>query len=165
MDMTGKGKNDIVVALQRLQGGVVDTSTLIYLDRLSLLALAGDSFCLLVLPQVVREYGVQPPGTILVADADGGPADLALCRIAAAMHQAVFSEDKKVLQTARRANLSYYNTLMLIIALCSRRIIPLAAFADIRHRLLQFARYSSGVVAKGDDCFAAVRHHAMVGRS
>jgi hypothetical protein len=68
----------------------------------------------------------------------------------------VLSEDGKVLRAARARHLPYYNTLMIILALCAQGDLALAAYDDIRRDLLGFARYSPQVVAVGDSVFAAL---------
>ena len=141
--------------LRGFQGGLADTSTLIYLERLSLLESVVDAYRIGIIPQVAREYRTMPPGAVPLASTGSDPADLALCRVAKSLNLPVLSEDKKVLRAARAQGLLHYNTLMIVLILCVQERMDLAAFAGIRGRLLQFAHYSGQVVAAGDVLFAA----------
>lgn len=136
--------------LRQFRGGVADTSTLIYLDRLGVLPLAARSFALLLIPQVVDEYGALPEGAVLASAPDSGPTDHLLCRVAQSLGQPVLSEDKQVLRRARALNLAYYNTLMLVLALGIQGFFPLATCAALLARLRTFARYGPDVLAVGD---------------
>lgn len=136
--------------LQAFRGGVVDTSTLIYLERVGMLPQAARFFSLLLIPQVVAEYGPRPGDTVPVAAVGGGATDAVVCQTAQALGWPVLSEDKQVLRRARALNLGFYNTLMLVLALCAQDRLPLDAFPAIRDSLCAFARYSPAVVAVGD---------------
>jgi hypothetical protein len=143
--------------LQAFQGGVADTSTLIYLERVGLLPHAARCFSLLLIPQVVAEFGTQPKGTVLVAAVGCGTTDAILCQTAQALGQPVLSEDKQVLRRARALNLSFYNTLMIVLAFCTQNRLPLVAFPTIRDELCTFAHYSPAVVAVGDALYQSLR--------
>lgn len=147
----------LVTELQGFRGGVTDTSTLIYLERLGLLRIAARRFPLLIIPQVAAEYGALPEGTLPLTAAPSGVADAVLCQMARRLGQPVLSEDKQVLRAAREGNLPFYNTLMIVLALCIHGELTLAAFPAIRRHLLTFARYSPRIVAVGDAVFHALR--------
>lgn len=146
----------VLVELQGLQGGVADTSTLIYLERLGLLQCAARRFHLVLIPQVAREYGAGVAGATLLASVPAGPADQVVCQVAALVDLPVLSEDGTVLRAARRLNLRYYNTLMLILALCIRGDLPCTAYPRLRDQLRTFARYSPDIFAVGDAVFQAL---------
>lgn len=149
---------DLTLLLQELRefrGGLADTSTLIYLERLGLLLQSARSFSLLLIPQVIDEYGAQPEGTFVVAAPWAGTTDEILCRVARTLSQPVLSEDKHIFRRARALNLSFYNTLMIVLALCTQGHLPLIAFPKMRDTLCGFARYSSGVIAVGDAVYQA----------
>lgn len=159
----GAGLRNFVVdqktLLRRIQafgGGVIDTSTLIYLERLGMLPLAAHSFSLLLIPQVAAEYGFCPEGVVLTPAPASGTTDELLCRMAQTLAQPVLSEDKQVLKQARAAGLSYYNTLMIVLALCAQGHLPLAAFPQEREKLRAFARYGPEIIAAGDAVYQAL---------
>jgi hypothetical protein len=146
-------RDGLVAELQGLRSGVVDTSTLIYLDRLGLLQRAARCMHLVLIPQVVREYGGQVAGTTLLVPAPAGPADRVVCAVAARLDLPVLSDDGTVLRAARRRHLRHYNTLMLILALCIQGDLARTAYPPLRDQLCTFARYSADVLAVGDALF------------
>ena len=146
--------------LRGFQGGLADTSTLIYLERLSLLECVIDAYRIGIIPQVAQEYRAMPSGAVPLASTGSDPADLALCRVAKSLNQPVLSEDKKVLRAARAQGLPHYNTLMIVLAMCLQGRMDIAAFAGVREQLLQFAHYSRQVIAAGDALFAAMQDAA-----
>ena len=129
---------------------MTDTSTLIYLERLKLLPLALGVFDLFLIPPVIAEYGMRPEGAIPVPASGTGPIDELICRTAQALAQPVLSEDRQVLRHACRLDLNYYNTLMVVLALCVQQRLPVASFPGHRQRLCAFARYGAKVLAVGD---------------
>ena len=147
-----------------LRGGVVDTSTLIYFERLGLLPFAARAFSLLLIPQVIAEYGCCPEGCMLIQASDTGTTDEQLCRVAHSLSQPVLSEDRQVLRRARTLGLSFYNTLMLVLALCAQDTLPLADYPDLRDHLCAFARYSPAVIATGDAVYQTLQHNRDTGR-
>lgn len=149
--------------LQAFRGGVVDTSTLIYLERVGMLPQAARCFSLLLIPQVVVEYGARPGDTVPVAAVGGGTTDAIVCHTAQALGWPVLSEDKQVLRRARALNLSFYNTLMIILALCIQGCLPQDAFPAIRDRLCAFARYSPAVIAAGDALYRTLTRERKSG--
>lgn len=153
---TAKDIDTLLVELLCFRGGVADTSTLIYLERLGLLARVSRCFSLVIIPQVAAEYGHTPAGTISLTTAPAGPADMVVCQAAHGLGLPVLSEDRHVLRAARAGQLSYYNTLMIVLACCAQGELALAAWAGIRRDLLAFARYGPSVVARGDAVFAAL---------
>jgi hypothetical protein len=142
--------------LHAFRGGVIDTSTLIYLERLGMLSRTARSFSLLLIPQVVAEYGAQPEGVVLAAASTFGTTDETLCQTAHALGQPVLSEDKQVLRRARALNLCFYNSLMIVLALCAQGYLPLNTFPELRDKLYAFSRYSPGVLAVGDAVYEAL---------
>jgi hypothetical protein len=158
----GRDVERIARELLDFQGGVTDTSTLIYLERLGKLELAAHNFSLWIIPQVVEEYGAVPCGIRLPEPVLSGPTDAVLCHVAQLLAQPVLSEDKQVLRNAQRRNIPHYNTLMIILALYARGMLTTESYDAVRLELPTFARYSPQVFAVGDAVFQALRqgrHH------
>ncbi len=147
----------LLMELHAFRGGLADTSTLIYLERLGLLELVARCFSLWIIPQVAVEYGSTPRGTHPLVSAPSGSADEVLCRVAQCMRQPVLSEDKHVLRDARARKLPFYNTLMLVLALCAHGHLKIKAYGEIRNNLVLFARYGPQVFSVGDAVFEALK--------
>jgi hypothetical protein len=150
-------QTSVLRELQAFRGGVADTSTLIYLDRLGALPLVARSFSLLLIPQVVAEYGAFPEGAVLTPAPYSGTTDHLLCRVAHTLIQPVLSEDKQVLRRARSLNLAFYNTLMIVLALVAQGHLSLAACTELLDQLRSFARYGPEVLAVGDQMFQLLK--------
>ena len=157
-------RKTLIQELRQLRGGVTDTSTLIYLQRLAFLPRAASCFRLVVIPQVVREYGSSPEELVYWDAAPPGPTDQVVCQAAQTLGLPVLSEDGGLLRAARRQNLGHYNTMMLILALCIQGNLPMDAYPALRARLLTFARYRPEIVAVGDAVFAAIAGGGAIGR-
>lgn len=139
--------------LQALRSGVVDTSTLIYLDHLNIISMISQTIQLLVIPQVIAEFGCQPAGTHHIAAEGNKTADIAVLEAALRLRQPLFSEDGHLLRQARQHHHPHYNTLMLLLALRTQQIISDARFRELSTTLRHIARYSAAVWAHGDAVF------------
>ena len=151
--MEGSKLATILLDLRSLDCGVIDTSTLIYLDRLGLLPLAARTFSLHLIPQVAAEYGAMPEETVLIPAPGKGPTDEVLCQAAHRLRQPVLSEDRRVLRLDHALHLPFYNALMIVLALCVQGGLPATAFPIYRQRLRSFARYGPHIFATGDRLF------------
>jgi len=140
--------------LRMLAGGVVDTSTLIYLDRISLLGRVCSCLSLNMPLQVQDEFGHCPAGCKVVAGCNGLGADGAVVRMAQAAGNPVFSDDRLLLMAARSAGLSYYNTLMLLVALLLQEKISVSRYQKACSDLQRIAHYSDAVWAVGSEVFS-----------
>ena len=127
---------------------LIDTSTLIYLDKLALLDRVVAVFSVATIAEVTREFGRTPKG-VAIYPAGEGSTDRLLVKQAVRCHAVVFSEDKKVLRHADRCGLEYYNTLMIVLALYARGEIDSNGCASLLGRLENFARYGENVWAFG----------------
>ncbi len=137
-----------------LRGGVADTCTLIYLDRLGLLPLVGESLQLLVLPDVMREFGRLPAGCTPHRKVVAATPDQAVIRLACTLQIPILSEDRQVLMAGRNLGLQYYNTLMILLALLLQERISRAEYHLAYTELQKIARYSSAVWQVGEQVFS-----------
>ena len=136
------------------QGGVVDTCTLIYLERTNLLVAAGRSFRLLVPPDVVQEFGHPLPGCVTCTGTCTGDADGAVMQTAIELQLPVLSEDRQLLMSSHRLGLKYYNTLMILLALLFQQKISLEEYQQSYSSLREIARYSTAVWQMGVQVFS-----------
>ncbi len=132
---------------------LIDTSTLIYLEKLVLLERVAAVFSVATIAGVIREFG-STPKDVTVYPAGEGATDLLLVQQAVRCNAVVFSEDKKVLRHAGRCGLEYYNTLMIVLALYGRGEIDRNSCADLLGHLDKFARYGENVRAFGRQVLA-----------
>ena len=144
----------ILDELKKFQGGVADTSTLIYLDRINLLLRVSNFFKLLVTPDVVCEFGRPPAGCIVCGETCVRGADQAVLQLATKLCLPVLSEDRQLLMSSRDQGLKYYNTLMILLVLLFQQKLSLAEYQRAYSSLLKIARYSPAVWQVGEQVFS-----------
>ena len=144
----------IVSELRKFHGGAADTSTLIYLERIELLELCCRSFQFQVTPEVVAEFGRPLPDCMLCESGSMGNADRSVVRLALEQGVPVLSEDKALLMSADRLGLTYYNSLMIILALLFQKKLELDAYHGAYAELVTIARYSPAVLQVGRQVFS-----------
>ena len=144
----------ILDELKKFYGGVADTSTLIYLDRINLLPLVSKYFQLLVAPDVAREFGRPPAGCIVCGEICVEGADQAVLQLATEFSLPVLSEDRRLLISSRALGLKYYNTLMILLALLHQQKINLTEYERAYTSLRETARYSPAVWQVGEQVFS-----------
>ncbi len=150
MPLAERDEHDqMVEELRGLQGGVIDTSTLIYGEHLHLLPLLTQQLRLVLIPQVVAEFGSHPHEMDLVPSTAQGTTDETLLHTAIELHLPLLSEDGRLLRRAQALHHPHYNTLMLLLALLAQGQIAPAEYDRLHSDLLRVARYAPAVVAQG----------------
>lgn len=144
----------ILDELKKIQGGVADTSTLIYLDRINLLPQVSEFFQLQIPPDVVQEFGRPPAGCIVCGELCAEGADQAVLQLATKLRLPVLSEDRQLLMSSRGLGLKYYNTLMILLALLFQKKINPAEYERAYSSLRETARYSPAVWQVGEQVFS-----------
>lgn len=144
----------ILSELHVLRGGVADTSTVIYLERLHLLAQAGEFLQLLLPPDVVLELGWFPKGCVISGELCAAGADKAVLSLAVEHHMPVLSEDRRLLMAGRRLGVKHYNTLMILLALLIQEKLCLEEYRRAHSSLREIARYNSAVWQVGEKVFS-----------
>ncbi len=146
-----------------LSQAIIDTSSLIYLQEIDLLAVTGWWIKLWTVPGVVREFGAAAAECpIHVIDINNSAdwtdsTDDMLCRAAAYRQMPIISEDRQILMRAKKANLPYFNTLMVLNFLLYKNAINLLEYQAILDRLKATARYSAKIYEFGAQVFAEIR--------
>jgi len=145
----------ILKELQALRGGVADTSTLIYLERCSMLRRVCACLEVLVPAGVVGEFGRLPSGCRMDRTGFAGESvDQAVFLLARERSMPVFSEDRRLLMRCHREKIPHYNTLMLLLGLLVQQKIDPARHGHAHGNLLRIARYSPAVRQTGDTVFS-----------
>jgi hypothetical protein len=144
----------IISELNALRGGVADTCTLIYLERIDLLPLVSEFFQLLIPPDVVQEFGRVPAGCIICGESYAGGADQAVLQLATEHRLPVLSEDRQLLMSSHSLGLKYYNTLMILLALLHQQRLNLEEYQRAYSSLHKIARYSPAVWQVGEQVFS-----------
>ncbi len=139
-----------------LKRAVIDTSSLIYLDKIKLLHETRTALELITVPGVVKEFQqkarIQEWAAIRVHPVDCGngcTTDSALLAAAKALTLPVISEDRQLLMKARAAEIPYFNTLMIIFFLLYRKTIPIDVCEAAVDHLERTARYDTRIFDYG----------------
>ena len=139
----------VLAELRALRGGLIDTSTLIYGERLQVLPLLARQWRLLIIPQVVVEFGRHPEQMELLNGPHASSTDEVLLATAIDLRLPLLSEDGSLLRRARARQHPHYNSLMLLLALLVQGHISPVEYDHLHAVLVQVARYSPTVLAWG----------------
>lgn len=152
----------ILADLRELRGGIIDTSTLIYGQQVQVLPVLARQWRLVLIPQVVAEFGEHPSQMELLPDVLSGSTDEALLATAIDLQLPLFSEDGRLLRRARACHHPHYNSLMLLLALLVQRRISPVEHDRYRAALIRVARYSPAVLAWGEALQQAIADSMVV---
>lgn len=147
-------QNDIR-KLKNLEMAIIDSSSLIYLEKLDLLDTASRTIRLFVPATVFDEinFNVSRIRKVECQEEKHSSTDKQVLTLAKRMHCPLISEDKKILQKARREGLDYFNTLMVILLLYLRRLLSKQATEEKWKQLKQIAWYEDWIWAYGQEVF------------
>lgn len=144
--------------LRTVHHAFIDSSSIIYSGKAGVLNLLCDTLKLQTVPGVVREVGYSIPGIAVGPELESTmPVDDQLLAAAAEAHQAVISEDRRLLIKADDGGLEGYNMLVMLELLLLRGHLSLSERGIARKRLLAAAHYSAWVVHAGQQLHWAVR--------
>ncbi len=143
--------------LKAFDGGVVDTSSLIYLQKLSVLTITASLVSLYILPQVREEFSAALPSSVLGLDVVGPNTDAAVVLAARTYGLPVISEDKRILRQAKYHHVPCFNSLMLLLYLHFRQAVDELYYWDAVGKLQGFARYGAEIYAFAETVFTTMK--------
>lgn len=145
-------ENDPLSGFKELHSAVIDTSSVIYMQKAGFLDLAAKNINLHVPRIIIAEakYSDLPATEHELEEFKKHPADIQCVLLAERLKVPVISEDKKVLRQTSLRNLPYYNSLMILNFLLFKKIITLETLDNLLSRLSSIARYSSFVLSYGE---------------
>ena len=144
--------------LNELKSAVIDSSSVIYLQKLGLLNLASDAIQLYAPLSVFNETKLDN-AQIQKVDYnlnEYSSADDQVLTIAVRMHFPLISDDKKILQQARGAGADYFNTLMIVLLLFLRGYLSKHDAERKMQLLEQIAWYDDWIWEYGRQVFAEI---------
>jgi len=148
--------------LDHLSQAMIDTSSLIYLQEIDLLSLTGQWIKLWTVPGVINEFGdgakEYPVHLVDVENLAGSSADTdqLLCLAADKLRLPIISEDRQILMRARKLNLAYFNTLMVLNFLLYKNALNLLEYKIVMDKLRGTARYSDEIYEFGGRVLAEI---------
>jgi hypothetical protein len=149
---------EIFSRFDRLDKALIDASSIIYIDRADFLATLASSIKLFSIPEILAETG-PVSGSInpLIDNKSFSSNDQKLISCALDLNLPLISEDKKILMAMKRANKSFFNSLMMLNFLLYRRRIQHRQYIQYHLALKQFARYSEFIWQYGATVQAAIK--------
>jgi len=135
-----------------LHSCLIDTSSLIYLNRLGVTAKLGSCLNLITIPEVAGEFGILPDYIrLLTFDVSVSLVDKKLLACAIHFHWPVISEDRDLLKQLHKQGLPYFNTLMMLYFLLLKEMISPMDCRALQGQLKTFARYGSTIWTYGQN--------------
>ena len=136
-------KHQVLSQFQTLSRALIDASSIIYMHKAGFLTILADTVSLYSPREIVAETGFNDLNIRPVASTSKPLSnDQKLITAALKLRWPVISEDGNILLHMRRAELPYFNTLMMLNFLLYRKRIDPKSHAMYFERLKQYARYS-----------------------
>ncbi len=142
--------NAVIEQLRHLQEAVVDASSVIYMQKAGFLEPAAQILRFHSPLSVAKETGYRDlPIEIHECNTNIDSPDAQILYLARTFSFPVVSEDKKVLLTASKHGLPYYNALMILNYLLDKNHLDLNGFLYFRKKLFLIARYGRNIQSYG----------------
>ncbi|HRX15815.1 MAG TPA: hypothetical protein P5123_05845 [Spirochaetota bacterium] len=133
----------LILKLKELSSFIIDTSSLIYMQKISVMKMVTKIYNIKAPLSVINEFGSCPEGITTVDINLSADDDIIAC--ADQFGLPVCSEDKRVLLHASRDNIDYYNTIMILVSMRTKNIITKQEFGQYITGLRSNAHYSNKV--------------------
>jgi hypothetical protein len=149
----------ILRALEQLKKALIDTSSIIYVQKAGYFDVLAGTIQLYSIPEVVSESKTHVAGVTLIhpSESPSLSTDQKLVSCALENKLAMISEDKRILRAMRRAQAPYYNALMMLNFLLFTKKIDDDGYRRYYSALENIARYSEAVWEFGRLIYAAVK--------
>ena len=146
-------------ALSQLKRALIDTSSILYMQKAGYFDLLAGTIKLYTIPEVMSEIRSKPEGLSLIhlTGSHALSTDNMLITCALDRNLAMISEDKAILNAMRRAKAPYFNALMMLYLLLLSEKIDDSRYRRSLMALKRIARYSEKVWEFGDKIHTAVK--------
>lgn len=155
MDREGRTwpmKNNPLSGFKSLKAAVIDASSIIYMVKSGFFDIVTRCIELHAPESCLKETGFSDlPIMGYLIDSPDTTADQQLLLLTQSLQLPVVSEDRKVLITASRNDITFYNSLMLLNFLLYNKSIDTEMFSIFLKQLTVFARYSEKVLLFGKE--------------
>jgi hypothetical protein len=149
----------ILGAFGRLKKALIDTSSIIYVQKAGYFDALAGTIQLYSIPEVISEFKTHAAGVTLIHPQESPSLSTDQKLIACALENelAMISEDKRILRAMGRARAPYYNALMMLNFLLFSQKIDDEGYRRYYSALENIARYSEPVWKFGKDIYTAVK--------
>ena len=151
--------NAILGALGRLKKALIDTSSIIYVQKAGYYDALARTIQLYSIPEVISESKTHVADVTLIhpSESPSLSTDHKLISCALENKLAMISEDKRILRAMRRAQAPYYNALMMLNFLLFSQKIDDDGYRRYYSALENIARYSEAVWEFGQHIYSAIK--------
>ena len=150
-------KHQVLSQFQTLNRAIIDASSIIYMHKAGFFTELANTLRLYSPPEIIAETGFNDLNISSLAFTSNSLSnDQKLITAALKLRWPVISEDGNILLHMRRAELPYFNTLMMLNFLLYRKRIDPKSHAMYFERLKQYARYSPYVWECGKDIYNTI---------
>ena len=157
MDKSEPSIAGALIDLSKLHTAIIDSSSIIYMQKAGYLLLVNDIIHLLTTPSVYSETGLRSGIDLIGCDIHAGmAADDELIYLAYKSGFPLISEDKRLLQELKKKGKQYFNSLMILLLLRMRKRINDEEFEGYKDELKSVARYSSMVWEFGQEVYREI---------
>jgi len=135
--------------LGRLGTAIIDSSSIIYMQKAGFLETVSGVIKLMTIPQVLEEIGeLELPVHVIdpVFDSDEEVTDRLLFAAAVNLHKPMISEDRAILLKCKSEGMEYYNAYNMLVLLRLRGILDGDEFCAFEKKLLSVAHYGRFVI-------------------
>jgi rRNA-processing protein FCF1 len=169
--MADKEYSSLITRFDTLKKAVIDTSSIIYMNKAGFFEIVSRTLNLITIPEVFDELDRRDSKEPWLKDVSAAvncrdlpasryPApeatDDKLLSLTQETGLPLVSEDGKLLMKCDRAGIPYYNSLMILLFLFYRKSIDEVEYDRVKRRLLTHARYSKRVLAFEREVFMEV---------
>lgn len=152
-------------ALSQLKRALIDTSSILYVQKAGYFDLLAGTIKLYTIPEVMSEVRSRPEGLSLIhpTGSHALSTDKMLITCALDRNLAMISEDRAILKAMRRAKAPYFNALMMLNLLLLSEKIDDSRYRRFLVALKSIARYSQKVWEFGEKVHTAVELRIISG--
>ena len=149
----------ILGAFERLKKALIDTSSIIYLQKAGYFDALAGTVQLYSIPEVISEFKTHVAGVTLIhpSESPSLSTDQKLISCALENELAMISEDKHMLRAMGRAQAPYYNSLMMLNFLLFSKKIDDDGYQQYHCALENIARYSDEIWEFGNFIYSTVK--------
>jgi hypothetical protein len=126
----------------KLKNTCIDSSSIIYLEKINLLNLVSNNLNLFTVPEVINEINSKRNKISILNCLTGENTDDKLINLSKQEQYPIISEDKYILKKAHKNEIVYFNTIMIVCFLLYKKIITKKEYAALSQKLKKIAFYS-----------------------
>ncbi|MCG8569264.1 MAG: hypothetical protein MJB14_03915 [Spirochaetes bacterium] len=156
MDILKTKINATLQQFQVLKEAIIDASSIIYLKKIQIFDLLASTIHLLTCQAILNETGYSQLKLELLPENSNLTNDQKIVDLFIKHHLPVISEDKKILSEANKADLPYFNCLMMLNYLYYTECITKKQLQDKINLLKSFARYADKIYLYGEELFFVI---------